>query len=86
MGANMSHERVKRGVGRWLMTALSIGMFMAWVGVGFAANPANGLRIEVIAAYNLVVDSNVESPSTYAPHSAYLGAKFYNEGTARPRS
>ena len=24
------------------------------------------LRIEVVSAYNLVVDSNVESPSTYA--------------------
>ena len=46
-----------------------------------AANPSNGLRIEVIAAYNLVVDSNVESPSTYAPRSAYLGAKFCNDGT-----
>lgn len=49
--------------------------------VVFAANPSNGLRIEVIAAYNLVVDSNVESPSTYAPHAAYLGAKFHNDGT-----
>ena len=39
------------------------------------------LRIEVISAYNLVVDSNVESPSTYAPRAAYLGAKFFNDGT-----
>jgi uncharacterized repeat protein (TIGR01451 family) len=48
---------------------------------GHAANPSNGLRIEVIAAYNLVVDSNVEAPSTYAPRAAYLGAKIYNDGT-----
>ena len=39
------------------------------------------LRIEVIAAYNLVVDSNVESPSTYAPRAAYLGATYHNDGT-----
>ncbi|OGV63632.1 MAG: hypothetical protein A2498_06670 [Lentisphaerae bacterium RIFOXYC12_FULL_60_16] len=42
---------------------------------------AGDLRIEVVTAYNLVVDSNVESPSTYAPRSAYLGAKIYNDGT-----
>lgn len=47
---------------------------------GFAQNPSGDLRIEVIAAYNLVVDSNVESPSTYAPRSAYLGAKIWNDG------
>lgn len=45
------------------------------------ANPLNGLRIEIIAAPNFIVDSNVESPSTYAPRSAYLGATFYNNGT-----
>ncbi|MGD9781850.1 MAG: hypothetical protein AB7V14_06825 [Kiritimatiellia bacterium] len=39
------------------------------------------LRIEMIAAYNLVVDSNVESPSTYAPRAAYLGATDHNDGT-----
>ena len=39
------------------------------------------LRIEVISAYNLVVDSNVESPSTYAPRAAYLGATYHNDGT-----
>ena len=38
------------------------------------------LRVEVITAYNFVVDSNVESPSTYAPRSAYIGAKIYNDG------
>lgn len=61
-----------------------IGCFLALAGIGLtvpAANPSSDLRIEVIAAYNLVVDSNVESPSTYAPRSAYLGARFYNDGT-----
>ena len=46
-----------------------------------AANPDGDLRVEIITAYNLVVDSNAESPSTYAPKSAYIGAKFCNEGT-----
>jgi len=49
--------------------------------VARAGNPDGGLRIEVMAAYNLVVDSNVESPSTYAPRSAYFGAKYYNDTT-----
>ena len=39
------------------------------------------LKMEIITAYNLVVDSNAESPSTYAPKSAYIGAKFCNDGT-----
>ena len=47
----------------------------------FAANPSGDLRVEIIAAYNLVVDSNVESPSTYAPRSAYMSAKIHNDGT-----
>lgn len=61
-----------------------IGWVLALAGIGLsasAANPSGDLRIEVIAAYNLVVDSNVESPSTFAPRSAYLGAKFHNDGT-----
>ena len=45
------------------------------------ANPTNGLRIELITAYNLVVDSNVESPSTYAPRAAFIGAKIHNDST-----
>ena len=49
---------------------------------GADTNPDGDLRIEVVTAYNLVVDSNVESPSTYAPRSAYLAAKFYNDGSS----
>jgi hypothetical protein len=70
-------------------TAYRTKCFLLLVGLGLmsssgarAAEAADGgLRVEVIAAYNLVVDSNVESPSTYAPRSAYLGAKFYNDGS-----
>jgi protocatechuate 3,4-dioxygenase beta subunit len=37
--------------------------------------------MEVITAYNFVVDSNVESPSTNGPSAAHLGVKIYNDGT-----
>lgn len=40
------------------------------------------LRMEVITAYNFVVDSNVESPSTNGPSAAHLGVKIHNDGTA----
>jgi len=46
-----------------------------------AGNPDGALRIELISAYNLVVDSNAGTPSSYAPRAAYLGAKFCNDGT-----
>ncbi len=39
-----------------------------------------GLQIEAISAYNLVVDSNAESPSSYGPRSAYLGVRVTNTG------
>lgn len=40
-----------------------------------------GLTIEPIVAYNLIVDSNVLSPSSYGPSSATMGAKFCNPST-----
>jgi len=54
----------------------------------FVATPAaaavqpqdGGLRIEAIYGPNLIVDSNVESPSTYAPRSATFAAKVCNTG------
>ncbi len=46
-----------------------------------AANPSNGLRIEVMKAYNFIVDSNVEAPSSYSPRAAYLGAQICNDGS-----
>src|SRR5688572_26823788 len=46
-----------------------------------AAAPSDGvLRIEPITAYNFVVDSNVETPATYAPEAATIGARFCNDG------
>jgi len=44
-------------------------------------DPASGLRIEFRTAYNFVVDSNVSTPATYAPQSAYIGAQICNDGS-----
>ncbi|MCZ7638112.1 MAG: hypothetical protein M5U12_19965 [Verrucomicrobia bacterium] len=44
-------------------------------------DPGSGLRIEFRTAYNFVVDSNVKTPATYAPTSAYIGARVCNDGT-----
>ena len=39
------------------------------------------LRMEVITAYNFVVDSNVETPASYSPSAAHLGVKIVNTGS-----
>ncbi len=39
------------------------------------------LAVRVIAGYNLVVDSNVSSPSTYAPRVATVIGEFCNTGS-----
>jgi len=57
--------------------------WLLWLAVGLpvvqgATEAASGdLRVEVIASYNLVVDSNGQR----APSAAYLGARCYNDGT-----
>lgn len=38
------------------------------------------LKMEVISAYNLVVDSNIESPAGRCPTAAHLGLRVYNTG------
>jgi hypothetical protein len=43
---------------------------------------ANGLSIEPLVAYNLIVDSNVLSPSSYGPSAATFGARFCNTGSS----
>ena len=65
--------------GRRAWTAVCVAL--AWTAPVWGANPDGDLRVEIVTAYNLVVDSNAESPSTYAPKSAYIGAKFCNDGT-----
>ncbi|MCA9873866.1 MAG: carboxypeptidase regulatory-like domain-containing protein [Anaerolineales bacterium] len=41
----------------------------------------NSLSVEINTAYNLVVDSNASSPSTYAPRAATVYGTFCNKGT-----
>jgi hypothetical protein len=45
-----------------------------------AANPDGDLRIEIIAGYNFVVDSNIQTPAGYGPEAAHVAAKICNDG------
>ncbi len=45
-----------------------------------SARAAGTLTVEIITGYNLVVDSNVSSPSTYGPSVATVAGKFCNAG------
>ena len=63
-------------VARALAAALSL------VAAALPAHAAGVLTVDVINGYNLVVDSNVTAPSTYAPASAYIGARVCNTGDA----
>lgn len=49
--------------------------------IGSSQTTTDGpLKMEVITAYNFVVDSNVESPSSFSPSAAHLGVKIINTG------
>ena len=60
---------------------LPVSFVLALIGAP-AVHAAGALSVEVMSGYNLVVDSNVTSPSTYAPSAAYIGAKVCNTGDA----
>jgi len=63
--------------------SLVVSLFaIASLFVAAPAQAASALSVEVINGYNLIVDSNVTSPSTYAPSAAYIGARVCNTGTA----
>jgi uncharacterized repeat protein (TIGR01451 family) len=53
---------------------------LGWGASLYAATQDGPLRVEVITAYNLIVDSNAGTPSSYAPRSAYIGVTFHNDG------
>lgn len=40
------------------------------------------LDVKIVNSYNLIVDSNVTAPSTYAPRAGYIGARVCNSGDA----
>src|ERR1051325_1370392 len=53
----------------------------------FVSSPASAqgaLSVQIINRYNLGVESHVHSPSTYAPSSAYIGARICNTAAAAP--
>lgn len=64
---------------KYLYSIFLAALFMG-LSQTFAANPDGDLRLEILTSYNLIVDSNVESPSTYAPRAVFLGAKICNDG------
>ncbi|XCN73970.1 MAG: SdrD B-like domain-containing protein [Candidatus Electrothrix aestuarii] len=64
-----------------MLVAVFLAMLLPLAAAQAAGNPDGQLRIEIISAYNLVVDSNVTTPATYAPEAATLGAKVCNDGT-----
>jgi len=47
-----------------------------------SAGGNDGLAVEIRAAYNLVVDSNATSASSYAPDVATVIGRFCNTGTS----
>jgi hypothetical protein len=64
-----------------LVIALAILATLAFGLTRFETARADGiLSVEILSSYNLVVDSNVESPSTYAPSVATVAGKFCNTG------
>jgi uncharacterized repeat protein (TIGR01451 family) len=64
-----------------LLTALAIATVIPAIAAPTIVTDG-GLRIELVTAYNAVVDSNVESPSTKAPHAATLGCVVHNDSAA----
>ena len=62
------------------ISTLACCAFVLMAGVVHSAEVDGNLRVEVVTAYNLIVDSNAGTPSSYAPRSAYIGATFYNDG------
>ncbi|HMB24328.1 MAG TPA: SdrD B-like domain-containing protein, partial [Anaerolineales bacterium] len=70
---------------KFTKTALEIAARLKLLGYTLPTYPIqsslNGLSIEPLVAYNLIVDSNVLSPSSYGPSAATFGAKFCNTST-----
>ena len=63
-----------------LVLILLFGVFVPAATPVAVLAASGSLRIVPITAYNFIVDSNVESPSTYAPEAATIGAQFCNDG------
>ena len=58
---------------------LFLSILIEWPVAPVSAGPGTApLGVEIIAGYNLVVDSNVGAASTYAPAVATVEGKFCN--------
>jgi hypothetical protein len=68
-----------------LMAALFILLTLTLLPANTIQAAGGGISVRIIAAPNFVVDSNVESPSTYAPTVATIGVEFCNTGNQAPR-
>jgi uncharacterized repeat protein (TIGR01451 family) len=65
-----------------LVTPLALLIaFMAALSYTSLVNAAGSITVEIIAGYNLVVDSNVEAPSTAAPSVATVIGRVCNTST-----
>ncbi|MEW5868418.1 MAG: SdrD B-like domain-containing protein [Chloroflexota bacterium] len=73
-------ESVKTNRWRWALllvipVLVALGLLLQQ---NLIAQAADGLTVQILAGYNLVVDSNSESPSTYAPSVATVAVKYCN--------
>ena len=63
-----------------LRSSLVFLFLLSWASGALAAGV---LEVKIVAGYNFVVDSNVTSPSTYAPEVATVMGNFCNVGDAQ---
>jgi len=64
-----------------IIRCLAASLVLVGASEAFALSSDGALKMEPITAYNFVVDSNVETPSSYSPSAAHLGVKITNTGT-----
>ncbi len=55
--------------------------FVTMAYFGHTQTTDGDLSMSILSGYNLIVDSNVESPSTYAPRSVHFGVTICNNGS-----
>ncbi|MFK7776201.1 MAG: SdrD B-like domain-containing protein [Saprospiraceae bacterium] len=65
---------------RWVYSLVIILIFLIFTNNVFGQLADGDLSMSIIAAPNLIVDSNVESPSTYGPEAVHLGVEICNTG------
>src|SRR5512139_36581 len=71
------------GITTFILLLISVALF-GIPAFRVMANTPGQVSVEIIAAYNLVVDSNVLAPSTYAPAVATVGGKVCNLSSTEP--